>query len=278
MGTPIGGKGHTSPLVGTEKVPLSPDGYATTQEVADLATGGGGLTTVIANDEDVTIPGTGGIFVVLYTAITATRSVTLPAASSPATQIIVRDVSGQASAAAQVFFDTVGADTLQGSVGHLDNPNGQLEVTNDGVSAWDDLEAPPTMPITVTDGTRTLEILPFGAGGFFELRAFLNATPNDKSSLFLTSGANDSGVAMNSSSDDGQVAIWGVSTNAYGDPNRSSGLLRLDGVTYMDVCDSVAHTNIMRGDKLRLTGVPTADPLVAGQVWNSSGTLKLSAG
>ena len=37
MGTPIAGKPHTSPLVGTEKVPLSPDGYATTQEIANLA-------------------------------------------------------------------------------------------------------------------------------------------------------------------------------------------------------------------------------------------------
>ena len=36
MGTPIAGKSHTTPLVGTEKLPLSPDGYATTQEVADL--------------------------------------------------------------------------------------------------------------------------------------------------------------------------------------------------------------------------------------------------
>lgn len=42
MGTPIGSKGHTSPLTGTEKIPLSPDGYATAQEVADLGTGGGG--------------------------------------------------------------------------------------------------------------------------------------------------------------------------------------------------------------------------------------------
>ena len=27
-----------------------------------------------------------------------------------------------------------------------------------------------------------------------------------------------------------------------------------------------------------LTGLPTADPSVAGQLWNSSGTLKVSAG
>lgn len=46
MGTPIAGKGHTSPLTGNEKIPLSPDGFATTKEVADLGTGGGGLTTL----------------------------------------------------------------------------------------------------------------------------------------------------------------------------------------------------------------------------------------
>lgn len=40
-GTPISSKPHTPPS-GSEKVPLSPDGYATTQEIADLGGGGGG--------------------------------------------------------------------------------------------------------------------------------------------------------------------------------------------------------------------------------------------
>lgn len=36
MGTPIRGKTHTVPLAGTEAVPLSPDGYATLQEIVNL--------------------------------------------------------------------------------------------------------------------------------------------------------------------------------------------------------------------------------------------------
>lgn len=44
--TEIRGKPHTSPLDGTEAVPLSPDGYATTQEIADLAASGAGSPIV----------------------------------------------------------------------------------------------------------------------------------------------------------------------------------------------------------------------------------------
>lgn len=46
--TEIRGKPHTSPLDGTEAVPLSPDGYATTQEIADLAAGSAGSPVVRA--------------------------------------------------------------------------------------------------------------------------------------------------------------------------------------------------------------------------------------
>lgn len=50
MGTPIAGKTHTTPLVGTEKVALSPDGWATTQEVAALGGGGGGGLPITETD------------------------------------------------------------------------------------------------------------------------------------------------------------------------------------------------------------------------------------
>ncbi len=41
---------------------------------------------------------------------------------------------------------------------------------------------------------------------------------------------------------------------------------------------STSVTNLTASGTVTLSGLPTADPAVAGQLWNDTGTLKVSAG
>lgn len=49
---------------------------------------------------------------------------------------------------------------------------------------------------------------------------------------------------------------------------------KVNGVS-VAACDT---TGKLIGSKLKLTTLPTADPVAAGEVWNDAGTLKISAG
>lgn len=41
---------------------------------------------------------------------------------------------------------------------------------------------------------------------------------------------------------------------------------------------STTITNLTASGIVKFTGLPTSDPVVAGQLWNDTGTLKVSAG
>ena len=41
---------------------------------------------------------------------------------------------------------------------------------------------------------------------------------------------------------------------------------------------AVTVTSSFNGGTIIISGLPTSDPLVAGQLWNDAGTLKVSAG
>ena len=44
------------------------------------------------------------------------------------------------------------------------------------------------------------------------------------------------------------------------------------------VAGAVAATTLSASGTVTLSALPTADPLVAGQLWNDAGTVKVSAG
>ncbi len=111
----------------------------TTQAIADLGTGGG-QTLVLANDEDKTIAAEAGTTIVLYTALTDSRTVTLPPANGPSQTVIVKDVNGLAGGGPAIGFAPNGTDTVPNpsSITHtlVAGYGSMMVLANDGVSAW----------------------------------------------------------------------------------------------------------------------------------------------
>lgn len=108
--------------------------------VADLGTGGGGLTTIVADDEDITVPAAAGTTVVLYTALTAPREVTLPPASGSPQVVIVKDVNNDATDTNTVTLLGSGGDTVAGAAELRDagdvSTGGVVAYVNDGDETW----------------------------------------------------------------------------------------------------------------------------------------------
>lgn len=97
--------------------------------------GGGGITTVIAND-DVTVDAFNGTTIVLYTALTAARTVTLPPASGPSQIVIVKDATGS-SGSTPITIAGVGGDLVSTDTLHTVTDSGLVvALTNDKTSDW----------------------------------------------------------------------------------------------------------------------------------------------
>lgn len=118
--------------------------------VADLGTGGGGQTLVIANDEDVTVAASPGTTIVLYSALTTTRQVSLPAAASVPMTVIVADLNGNTTPGVQVQTVAHGTDTIPNNDA-LTAPNESLTRVNDGVSQWLNLDLPASIDGLLTN-------------------------------------------------------------------------------------------------------------------------------
>lgn len=287
MGTPIAAKNHTSPLTGSEKVPLSPDGYATTDEIAALGTGGG-ITTVVVVDTDHTVPAGNGVYIVDYAGLSAPRSVNLPSAASASRLVIVRDTDASASDVRTITLVPDGTDGVEGPASVVSSADGATAVFNDGGSHW-------WNPFSANSVTASLPVLDVDADGntyaidrdgtisgtdvALEVAGQITATPGDAASILIVPAADDSKVVIKARSDgNAQFAELSVCRQP-GAPSFITAVL--DGTEYIDASDTIADGFVLRdgGGGLHLQGtIPSSDPHVVGQVWNSSGTLKISAG
>jgi hypothetical protein len=102
----------------------------------------GSIRTVIANDEDVTVDAFNGTTLVLYTALTAPRAVTLPPADGPTQQVIVADALGLATDVNTITLVPVGGDSLQSDIINTPTQRAFIEVVNDATNAyWYSLDA-----------------------------------------------------------------------------------------------------------------------------------------
>lgn len=96
----------------------------------------GGVTRLI-NDANATVVSTDSAL--LYSAITAARTVTLPAANAVPVgfRILVSDASGSASGVNTITLNRAGADTINGGASVAINAAyGCRELVSDGVSKW----------------------------------------------------------------------------------------------------------------------------------------------
>lgn len=75
----------------------------------------GGITTIPADDEDVVVPAQAGTTIVLYTALTAPRTVTFPPAGGRGQEIIIVDAQNLATGVNTITPVAVGDDTISGS-------------------------------------------------------------------------------------------------------------------------------------------------------------------
>lgn len=140
-GTPISGKPAADALDGSEIFGGRQgvdDVKITTQQVKDFA--GVSLRTVIADDEDVTLAPFAGTTVVLYTALTAPRTVTLPAASGQTQIVIVKDAGQQVTEGVTIGISTVGGDSIESN--QIDVTGGVIEYASDGVNRWASFDSP----------------------------------------------------------------------------------------------------------------------------------------
>lgn len=126
---------------------------------------GGGLTTILAGDEDITVEAFNGTTVVLYNALTAARTVMLPPASGPSQIVIVKDVHGLATnnnTIDVVPADGDGTDGWDpiGSVVPPFNPGIALSVTNDGGFSWSQVgDQSPTLAYVASISTEVTDNL-----------------------------------------------------------------------------------------------------------------------
>lgn len=134
---PVGSGGTNGTTVPTARASLSIDQRTT---VADTA------YTVLSTD-----------YLVAYTSITASRTVTLPAASTfnAGRVLVLQDESGSASAAITIAIAPNGTDTINGSNSNLSVVKaayGKAYIVSNGATGWTVATKYPTMPV-VAGGT-----------------------------------------------------------------------------------------------------------------------------
>lgn len=109
---------------------------------------------------------------VIYTSITASRTVTLPAASSvnPGVHLIVRDTSGSLTQAINVIISRAGSDTIEGGTVSwtIRTPNGFREFASDGVSNWHLVSMSRDVQFWGTVGSKTWNAEPGAKFGYVE--------------------------------------------------------------------------------------------------------------
>lgn len=269
MGTEIDGKVHRA-AAPSDKIPLSPDGFTTAQEVADLGTGGG-QTLVIANDEDIAVAANPGETLVLYTAITDNREVSLPPATSASMLVTVRDVNGQLPAGKTIVLTANGTDTVQAPP-IITSPNGVIALANDGVSEWFHLDASSSFPLgPFSDGTTTWQVS-VGAQTM-TLRATDNAT-GDKSEVLVEGFPGAPQINLH--------VVSGASTASFiVGANPATVAMLVDGIEYVSCgdIDALGLTLTDGGGGLFLRGtIPTSDPHVVGKAWRIGTALQVSLG
>lgn len=254
-------------------------GHATTQDIADL---GGGVTTVVADDEDVTVPAAAGTTIVLYTALTAPRTVFLPASTAPEQMVVlVRDVNGVASGSNTIGLN---ADSIQAPT-TIAAPNGELIVANDSATSWFQVAPNASFPIEFGDGTVNYEI--DADGGQLYLQANVAASPGDIAQEYFQPTPDGSQWQVNVGNDAG-TKQGRVTIGLAGAGNPTTFSVALDNTEYIDASDTIANGFVLRdaGGGLHLQGtIPTSDPHVDRQVYAvgyvqgvSPGTLMISAG
>ena len=141
---------------------------------------------------------------IAFTALTASRSVTLCAASVyPAGTILwIVDESGACSAANTIIVNRAGTDTIDGAVNFvLDAAYGALALESDGVGKWSVLSPSPNVshallgvgtapdagnPLSVNANTALFNAKPTGSGGSGDFRFVVNkdSAANTASYLF----------------------------------------------------------------------------------------------
>lgn len=133
---------NASPVGADFLVGQKPTGetYSTLIDDVGAALGtGGGQYVYNVDDTDFTVPANPGTTIVLYTALTGPKTVTLPPASSPSMTVIVKDVNSNVSPTNTITFVPAGADTIEVAIGPLDGPAEMIGYANDGISAWSDI-------------------------------------------------------------------------------------------------------------------------------------------
>ncbi len=119
-------------------------------------TGGGsnaGETRVGVNDVNYTITGTDNLLIA-FTALTADRSLFLPAATTPNQRIRVVDESFHCSSARRILIIANGTDTISGGINSVINfPAGAAYLETDGAGKWMVLS---TTAIQLSAGVNTL--------------------------------------------------------------------------------------------------------------------------
>jgi hypothetical protein len=116
--------------------------------------------------------------IIAYTAITAARTVTLPAASAYPTgsRLVVVDESGNCSSTKTVTLNRAGSDTINGATSTaISSAYGYLAIESNGSNAWTVLDQPSSGSSGGTQSANTVYAAPNGSSGTPSFRALVGA-------------------------------------------------------------------------------------------------------
>jgi hypothetical protein len=116
--------------------------------------------------------------IIAYTAITAARAVTLPAASAYPTgsRLVVVDESGNCSATKTITLSRAGSDTINGAAtAAISSAYGYLAIESNGSNAWTVLDQPGSSSSAGIQSANTVFAAPNGSSGMPSFRALVGA-------------------------------------------------------------------------------------------------------
>lgn len=160
---------------------------------------------------------------VAFTALTAARTVTLPAASAypPGMRLTIVDESGACSAGKTISVNRAGSDLIDGAASFVIAAGyGGLEIESNGSNAWTILSPNPSSQAgsTGTDYSGNKPAIPavganFGSSGTYANYVLIATVPAN-SSRFAIEVENTSGVQIAVVRDDGTAASGAAPANA----------------------------------------------------------------
>jgi hypothetical protein len=130
---------------------VSPNGSAWTTAIAlDATTGAATFANTRTAVSDAAYAALATDRLIAYTALTAARIVTLPAASAypPGRPLTIVDESGSCSATNAITLDAAGSDTIDGAASYaLTSPYNSIALESNGSNAWTVIAAPRALSV-----------------------------------------------------------------------------------------------------------------------------------